>query len=441
MSFHYKDYFRSPLDIIKIRFNWYKYCKSHEYAQKYTFYRLKEIVTYAYNHVPYYNELFNKIGFKPYNFNDINDFYQIPILTKSMVIDNFDKLISDEFNKLKPALMSTSGSTGTPMKFYRDYHTNAASFNLFWHVWSTGNYWHIGQRQVTIAGLTEQKWAYDSKSRILALSSFYISEANITLFYDLIKKYKPAILRGYPSAIYLFAKLLKKYNLQLKFPAVFTNSETLHDFQKSYIEDFFECKVFDQYTHWEGVASIATCKYGKNHMLNQFGFHEIIDNNNKKVLQGQTGKIIATGLYNLAMPLIRYDTRDLATLSEEQICECNSCNPIVSKIYGRIEDVFLTPEGNLVGRLDAAFKFSKNIILSHIYQPNINNVIVKIVPSANYSYECDEKIILLELKKRLGNTINIQIMLVSEDEIPKTSGGKVRFAISDVPADIKFGHI
>lgn len=441
MSINFRDYFRSPIDIIKIRYHWYKYCNSNEYAKEYSFNRLKFILNYAYDHVPYYRELFNKIGFQPKSFNDVNDLNKIPVLTKSIVIENFDKLISDEFDKLKPALMTTSGSTGTPMKFYRDFHTNAASFNLFWKVWSTGNYWHIGQKQVTIAGLTDQKWAYFPKTRILALSSFYISESNVDLFYNLIKKHKPVILRGYPSAIYLFAKLLKKYSLELKFPAIFTNSETLQEFQKSYIEDFFKCKIFDQYTHWEGIASIATCTHGSNHMLNEFGYHEILDNNNNRALPGQTGKIISTGLYNLAMPLIRYDTKDLATLSENQTCDCKSCNPIVSKIFGRIEDAFLTPEGNLVGRLDAAFKYSKHIIMSHIYQPDIYNVIVKIVPSENYSYEEDEKIIVSELKKRLGNTINIKVILVEEEDIPKTTGGKVRFAISDVPSDMKLDHL
>lgn len=61
----------------------------------------------------------------------------------------------------------------------------------------------------------------------------------------------------------------------------------------------------------------------------------------------------------------------------------------------------------MVGRLDAAFKYSKNIRLAHIYQKEKESITVNIVPDDGYSYENDEKPIMEELRKRLGDQIDI----------------------------------
>ena len=52
---------------------------------------------------------------------------------------------------------------------------------------------------------------------------------------------------------------------------------------------------------------------------------------------GDLGRLVVTSLHNRVMPLLRYDTRDLAVWSEERACPCGSNFPIVDKIVGRIE--------------------------------------------------------------------------------------------------------
>ena len=88
--------------------------------------------------------------------------------------------------------------------------------------------------------------------------------------------------------------------------------------------------------------------------------------------------------------MVRYDTRDLAAWSEETTCPCGSRFPIVQRIVGRIEDVVLTPEGNLVGHLDAAFKYTPHIRLAQIVPESVDRVEVYFVRDDGYNREEDE---------------------------------------------------
>ena len=58
--------------------------------------------------------------------------------------------------------------------------------------------------QAVVSGFAQGKWQYQWKTRVLALSSFHVGRTNCRFFFDLIQRYRPAFLRGYPSSLYLF---------------------------------------------------------------------------------------------------------------------------------------------------------------------------------------------------------------------------------------------
>ena len=79
--------------------------------------------------------------------------------------------------------------------------------------------------------------------------------------------------------------------------------------------------------------------------------------------------------------------------------------------------------------MDAAFKYSQGIKYSQIIQETKDEILVKIVCTANYN-EDDEKRLLKELRDRLGEVIKIKIQYV--DNIELTKAGKLKFVISKV---------
>ena len=439
MDFRCRDYLTRPAGLLKLR-AWMNRTPKWpaRNMEAWSLNRLREIATLAAANVPYYRELFARVGFRPERISDFDYFRRLPVLDKDAVRLAGDRLHAANSRRLGAVRCTTSGSTGTATAFLLDRDVNMASFSLFWRVWSECPTWHIGRRQASLSGYAKGEWEYQPLTRILALSSFHLTGENARHFHRLISRYKPAFLRGYPSALYLFARFLEEENLQLRFPVVFTGAESLLPFQRQRIENAFACRVVDHYSHWERCGSICQCEFGSYHAHNDYGYHEIVDPDGMPTEPGNLGRLVVTGLHNRAMPLFRYDTRDLAVWSEEQNCPCGSNFPVIDEIVGRIEDVFLTPSGRLVGRLDAAFKHSPHIRLAQIIQEQVDRVRVLTVRDHGYSIEDDEVPLSRELHARLGNDVTITFENVSD--IPRTRMGKLRFAVSRVDPISKLGH-
>jgi phenylacetate-CoA ligase len=70
-------------------------------------------------------------------------------------------------------------------------------------------------------------------------------------------------------------------------------------------------------------------------------FVEILDDNNKAVPNGTSGRIVITSLFNKAHPFIRYDIGDIGILDEKSTLQ----KPILKKLIGRTNDVAILPSG------------------------------------------------------------------------------------------------
>src|SRR3989344_2086563 len=86
--------------------------------EKYQFKRLKLLLEHAYDNVPYYHELFDKIKFDYKKLKSLNDLKRIPFLTKELIKKrNEDLRATNYIDKSYPTF--TSGSTGTPTRFFQ----------------------------------------------------------------------------------------------------------------------------------------------------------------------------------------------------------------------------------------------------------------------------------------------------------------------------------
>jgi len=392
--------------------------------------RLRVIIKHAYENVPYYRRIFDERGLKPEDIQTKEDLKLLPVLTKDDVRKHFNELMARDFEKYKPVLSHTSGSTGTAMDFYlTEFVENVIERAFVWRHWNWANF-NYGDKVITIRGqiLTDDLNAvapYKIQENNLLLSSFHLSEQSMRKYSELIINFKPKIIRAYPSAIFLMTNYFKSRELNPpKVTSIITSSETLLQEHRTEIENFWGCKVYDWYGLGERVAAIGECEDGGFHINLEYGIVEF-----KDVSGSNQKEIIATSFWNFAMPLIRYSTRDLITLSTNSKCSCGRSLPTVESIDGRIEDFVITKDKRIVGRLDAAFKYSFGIKYSQIIQDKIGHIIVKIVKDENYTDKDREKLDI-ELRKRLGKDIDIEYEFV--DDIPRTKAGKLRFVISNV---------
>jgi phenylacetate-coenzyme A ligase PaaK-like adenylate-forming protein len=258
--------------------------------------------------------------------------------------------------------------------------------SLFWRAWSSGGHWRLGQRQAALKGLNHPDgWRYHRAIQTLEMSSGRLDAGTARLYRDLLERYRPRFLRGYPSSMYLFCRLLRDEGLEAHVPMVISGSEMLHDFQRAMIESVLRTRIYNHYTHWERAASILECDAGRMHAQEDYAHHEILDRDGEAVPPGMPGEITTTGLYNLAMPLVRYRTGDIARWTTER-CPCGQTFPAVERIEGRQNDYLVSQSGALVPSTYAVtgFKAFPELLYIQIIQHDLEGVEVRIVKVPSY---------------------------------------------------------
>jgi phenylacetate-CoA ligase len=208
----------------------------------------------------------------------------------------------------------------------------------------------------------------------------------------------------------------------------FTGAETLLPHQRRVIEEAFSTTVSDQYGASEQCGNISECEKFRYHVDMEFGAVEFLP---IPGMPDNIRRIVCTGLRNSAMPLIRYDTGDIATVSDEK-CSCGRKAPVVEKIDGRIESYIITPDGRQMGRLDFLFKKSDNIKEAQLIQDDISIVKFRIVKNNRYNEE-DERKLIKDIHAYMGKSFRIELEYV--DTIPRERNGKFRQIVSTVFRD------
>lgn len=390
--------------------------------------RLNEFSMYAKDHTNYYKSLENEY----FKLSSLDDIINWPLLEKEVLKATADKFYSSEVNSSNSRTLYTSGSTGSPMKIKVSVNDLQLRFRLLLKTMINFGYDPLKPMgRITGHDISDNDIIFrkDYLNQHFFLSAFHLSQDNIQKYYDVIVNNQLETLDGYPSAIYVMAKLFEQNNLRVDcVKNIFTTAEKLHDYQKEQIEKTFGCKVFDYYGSNEQSIFIFTCKEGRLHTADATGLLEVLDDENNSLKPGEAGSMVVTSLTSHFMPLIRYKIGDSCIISEDQNCSCGNGGLILDDIIGRDEDVFKTVDGNYITRFSVVLKYLPSDVLeSQLVLSNGKMLITLYYVSS--STIVSEK--FSDFEKALVSKVGIQYTIEYKevDEILKTSRGKKRAVI------------
>ena len=104
--------------------------------------KFKEIISYAYNNVSGYQQLYKESGISPNDINNLNDINLFPFTNKTLIRDNLKEFTSRKISKRQMSFCTTSGSTGIPFGFYYSKKSSDIELSFIHNAWSlTG--WRI----------------------------------------------------------------------------------------------------------------------------------------------------------------------------------------------------------------------------------------------------------------------------------------------------------
>lgn len=375
-----------------------------------------DIVHNAYNNSPFYRRLYDENGVDISKIRSIDDISMLPVITKDMVKRHGLEMLT--VLRKKVVAGHTSGTTGTPLTFYRDWNAIRRDYAFVYVVRKNVGF-KSGDRLVSMRGILA-KGEFKLKvhaSNTLYLSSYDINADNIQRYCDEINSFRPRAIEGYPSSLYSLALFMKEKNLRVSVPIIFTSSETLFPNQRELIEDRFGGALYDFYGMSEQVLYLMeTFNHEGYYMIPGYSVLELLPDGE-----------LCTTLVNRAFPLIRYKANDILEVRRNPELPYGL---VVTSILGRLEDFIVTRDGSRVMRLDFVFKGARNVRYAQIVQFSDNTVEVRIVPDSGFS-DADMKLVRDNMIEKVGvGNLDFNIVLIDESQLIKSRSGKQKLIVN-----------
>jgi phenylacetate-CoA ligase len=320
-----------------------------EAVSAYKLRRLRKIVALSAARVPLYREKFAKAGVTAEDLRTLEDLRAFPTLTREEVIDAYPDGILSRPPRPEDVVFRTSGTSGRFMQIAYSEHANdfldavygRALFNAGYRPWDKiAYYWWEAE--------PKPEKAYE-RLGLMRKHFLPVHPDPEKQLYDL-DALEPDVIYHFPSSMLLIARILERgrERHRLSPRLVICHGELMTEEQRAYLEKVLGCPVRDQYGAQEFNRMGWDCAYHR-------GFHEDSDSVHLEILASggpalplEEGEIVATGLANDLMPLVRYRIGDTGCFVREW-CECGRKLPLFRLTEGRLDDVLELPGGRRVG--------------------------------------------------------------------------------------------
>jgi phenylacetate-CoA ligase len=202
-------------------------------------------------------------------------------------------------------------------------------------------------------------------------------------------------------------------------------SEMLFEDDKILLEKQFGVPIVNEYGASELDLIAFQNKEGQWQVNSETLFVEILDENNKVVPNGTTGRIVITSLFNKAHPFIRYDIGDIGILDEKSTLQ----KPILKKLIGRTNDVAVLPSGKKSPGL-TFYYVTKSIIED---DGNVKEFVIKQTKIDSFEIEYVSEVELnLEQIKKIKKAIELYLepdlnfIFTRKDSLERSNRGKLK---------------
>jgi phenylacetate-CoA ligase len=311
--------------------------------------KLKRIVRYAYSKVAFYRKRFDEVGLDPRCIKSIDDVSKLPFTVKTDLRDNYPLGLLAVDSKRLYSLHASSGTTGKPIvvaytrgdldRWSRlmgrtfdvagvrrgDIVQNMFGYGLF----TGGLGFHYGARRIGATILPTS--AGNTKRQLMLMKDLHTSVITCAPSY-MVYLCEASRVEGYDP----------KQDFSVRV-GIF-GAEPWTEEARNRIETSFGLRAHDIYGMSElygpGVAIECEQRNGLHVWSDEF-LVETINPDTCEVLDpGSEGELVFTMLSREAMPLLRYRSRDLSKVLEEE-CSCGRSHPRIQRIKGRSDDMLI----------------------------------------------------------------------------------------------------
>lgn len=324
--------------------------------------RVRSMVGYAIDQAPYYARMFDRLGLRPSDIEGPEDLAKLPALTKHDLIESHYDLRARFLppNEKAGGRTQSSGTTGRRVTVFHSSGSNA----MFHFLRHRNARWHrmnplltrldVRQRSDVFGGaqppgnqrhVQYPSWRHLGRFFETGVEfGFAVSEPmeqHLTMLHEL----QPDYAMTFPGVFeeWLMANNWRNPARSLK--ALIGIGSQLTPSMRTKLEQSYGVPIHMSYGLNEIGMVAARCAEGRYHFHSEHCLVQIARADGSPCKTGEVGHVLVTGLRNYAMPLIRYDTGDLAEVVEGP-CACGRTLPSFGELAGRYRRYAGLPEGS-----------------------------------------------------------------------------------------------
>ncbi len=387
--------------------------------------RLQQTVSRVYGNVPFYKDKFNAINLKPDDIKSLSDIGKLPFTTKEDLRDNYPYGLLAVPKSGVVRLHTSSGTTGKAKAIFfskndvnqsaeliarclvmtgireDDVLQNMMTYGLF-----TGALvMHYGAEKVGI--LVIPAGPGNTERQIALMQDFGSTSLHLTPSYAL-----------YLAEVMQAKGIIPQRDLSLK--RAYMGAEPYTQETRKKLENMMGIDVYDSYGLSEmngpGVAFECTKKDGLHVWEDNF-IMEIIDpETDEQLPEGSAGELVLTTLCREGMPFLRYRTKDITKIIPEK-CECGRTHRRISRITGRVDDMFIVRGVNIFPQqIERVLMSIKGVARNYqIYLDAYDKMMVKVEIEQDFFDGNIEH--LMSLKSKITEKLKSEILVTPKVEL------------------------
>ena len=306
---------------------------------------LETLLHYLSLNSTFYKKMFSDNDIQIKEIKTIIDLQKIPFTTKEDLQKH-----NEDFICVQPVhiidYITTSGTMGDPVTIaLTDKDLDRLACNEYNSFKITGgSNVDIYQLMTTIDKRFMAGLAYFLGVRKLGAGIVRVGNGIPELQWDTIKRISPTTIICVPSFILKLVAYAEKNEIDYKNCSIkkaicigepLRNEDFSLNKLAEKINEKWKLQLFSTYASSEMQAAFTECEAGKGgHLQADLLIIEIVDENDKIVLPGESGELVITTLGVEGMPLLRFKTGDICRMYTG-VCSCGRHSPRISPVLGR----------------------------------------------------------------------------------------------------------
>jgi putative adenylate-forming enzyme len=313
---------------------------------------LQSLRRYVYDNSPFYQQFHRGLYDAPLE--------ELPVLTKSMMMDHFDEVVTDRdihLQDIRPYMADQHRDE----RFLGRYVINATSGSSGQMAVSIFSNSEWATLMASAFARTPLKLSFIHRiktAQVASTTTFHMSTQGGSTFRNLfipilmlpaseplpsmvekLNKWQPDTLVLYASIGRILADEQLSGRLKIAPRIVMSGSEVLTEETRRCMVQAWGDRIYNNYAATEGVAAIECEQHRGMHVMEDLAIMENVDRNNRPVPAGFYGdKLLVTVLFKYTQPLIRYEIEDSVRFTDEA-CPCGRPFRLIDSIQGRVQEI------------------------------------------------------------------------------------------------------